>query len=154
MLFRSRVSIWDSLESHDFKLPLGAWTGPEATVLLRHVSAERLPFLPGFPDAAASRRAAVLHNSFLFFFFGCALIFTSIHFVMFLGLRERSSLDFALFVGASVVVQGARYGFLSRASWPGETAAPILDWFHLMRLATVLIGIRMIESFEIGRAHV
>lgn len=143
----ARVSIWDSLEKHDFKLPLDAWTGPEATILLRHVTAERIPFLPGFPDAAAIRRAAVLHNSFLFFFIGCALIFTAIHFVMFLGLRERSSLDFALFVGAAVVVQSARYGFLSRASWPGETAAPIVDWFHLMRLATVLIGIRMIESF-------
>lgn len=143
----SRVDPSAALESPDFKLPLNAWTGTEATLLLRTVTSERLPFLASVRASESAQRAATLANSFLFFFIGSSLVFIAFQILFYVGLRERASRDYAVFVSLIFLVHVVRGGYLSWDIWVGREAIYPGDLLFFLRLAVPLAGLRMLSSF-------
>lgn len=143
----SRLLGGDAIDSPDFKVPLDAWIGTEATILLRTVATERLPYLPAFLEGKSAQKRSLIANAFLFFFIGCSLVFISFQLLIFLGLRERASRDYAIFVSLIVLVHVIRTGFLSWDFWPGEASVYAGDMLFALRLAVLISALRMIGSF-------
>lgn len=147
----ARASPWEALTKPDVSLPLGAWQGERATVLLRCVTTERLPLRSFFVSAEDIREGAVIRAGFLMFFSGCALVFITIQFLFYWRMHERASRDYALFVGASLFLHLNRAGYLSFDLWPGGGSLYFGDVQDFIKLGVIILAMRALESYlEIG----
>jgi hypothetical protein len=121
----SRVARWSPSNALDFKLPLGGWTGSEATVLIRTVTTERLPFSPSFRKDDADPVRDFFYQNFAFLFLGCTLAFISVHLLVFLALHDRASRDFTLFAGSTCLLSwpatGCAFGISGPARVPSTS---------------------------------
>jgi signal transduction histidine kinase len=143
----SRVSIFDSLDSHTFQLPLEAWTGTRATILLRQIATERQPLLPQFLDPQSASASTIVAKSFLIFMVGCCIVFVLFQLLIYFGLRDRVARDYAIFVVLTTSVHVVRTGHLSWDFWPGASRVFPGDIVFLFRYVVLFCALRMINSF-------
>ena len=143
----ARVSPGEAIAQGDFGLPLAAWTGGEATVLVRCVTTEPLPFQLGFVAAEDARVAAAVRAGFIFFFVGFAVVFVGFQVLLFGSLRDRAAAYYSLFCACMTSIHVVRTGYLSFDLAPGASQLFAGDLTLYLRLTSPVLGLLMLEYF-------
>lgn len=142
----ARVAGADAILGGEFALPLAAWIGREAVVILRSVSTEPLDFDPFFAHGDQLHRMTVFRACFVLFFAGVMTVFIGFQLIVFMSLRERAAIDYALFCAVLLLVILVRPAFLPvDLSWGSLRLLPG-DFIAEFRFLTLLAGLRMVES--------
>ena len=108
----ARVAGADAILGGEFALPLAAWIGLEAVVILRSVSTEPSDFNPSFAQGDQLHRMTVFRAGFVLFFAGVMTVFIGFQLIVFVSLRERAAIDYALFCAMILLVTLVRPAFL------------------------------------------
>jgi signal transduction histidine kinase len=142
----ARVAGIGAMARGDFALPLAAWTGREAIVVLRSVATEPRPYDPSFAQADELDRIAIARAGFLLFLAGAVCVFVGFQVVMFASLRERAAIDSAIFSTLVVLVSLVRPAFLPVDVSLGSTRILAGDHVTVLRFLSLLAGLRMVDS--------
>ena len=143
----ARITPGEAIQQGDFVLPLAPWSEGDATVLVRCVTTEPLPFQLGFVAAEDARVTAAVRAGFIFFFVGFAVVFVGFQLLLFGSLRDRAAAYYSLFCTCMTSIHVFRTGYVSFDLAPGESQLFAGDLTLYLRLTSPVLGLLMLEHF-------